>query len=86
VLRNILYERSKKIVASIEALMTSSRLPGKVLMKAINSKSMLKFIIEQGREAAIVSFIVFHMKGNRCFFRVLYSDSEMDEGQVLKVL
>ena len=38
---------SKKIIASIEARMTSSRLPGKVLMPAIEKITMLEFMINR---------------------------------------
>jgi len=49
---------NKRIVASIEARMTSSRLPGKVLMEAINNKSMLEFMIERVRKAALIDDVV----------------------------
>lgn len=48
----------KKIVASIEARMTSSRLPGKVLMQAINGMSMLEFMIHRVRKSQLIDQIV----------------------------
>jgi len=49
---------SKRIVASIEARMTSSRLPGKVLMTAIDEMSMLEFMIHRVRESTLIDDIV----------------------------
>ena len=50
---------SKKfIVATIEARMTSSRLPGKVLMEAIRGKSMLEFMINRVRRSKLADKIV----------------------------
>ena len=43
---------NKRIVATIEARMTSSRLPGKVLMEACG-KPMLQHMIERQRVAAL---------------------------------
>ena len=37
----------RKIVASIEARMTSTSLPGKVLMEALKGVSMLEFMIDR---------------------------------------
>ena len=48
----------KKIVASIEARMTSSRLPGKVLMQAINEMSMLEFMIQRVKKSQLIDQIV----------------------------
>jgi len=48
----------KKIVASIEARMTSSRLPGKVLMQAINEISMLEFMIQRLKKSQLVNQII----------------------------
>ena len=48
----------KKIVASIEARMTSSRLPGKVLMKAINGMSMLEFMIQRVKKSQLINQII----------------------------
>ena len=42
-----------KIIASIEARMTSSRLPGKVLMPAFNDITMLEFMI---KKSSIIPF------------------------------
>ncbi|MFC1748532.1 cytidylyltransferase domain-containing protein [Pseudomonadota bacterium] len=39
--------KSGKVVATIECRMTSSRLPGKILMDAIDGKSMLELMIER---------------------------------------
>ncbi|HBS47698.1 TPA: hypothetical protein DEO28_05040 [Candidatus Dependentiae bacterium] len=49
---------NKKVVASIEARMTSSRLPGKVLMEAIDGKPMLQFMVERVKRAKLVDEIV----------------------------
>ena len=48
----------KKIVASIEARMTSSRLPGKVLMQAINGMSMLEFMVQRVKKAQLIDQII----------------------------
>ena len=48
----------KKIVASIEARMTSSRLPGKVLMQAINGMSMLEFMIHRVKKSQLIDQII----------------------------
>jgi len=48
----------KKIVASIEARMTSSRLPGKVLMQAINGMSMLEFMIQRVKKSQLIDQII----------------------------
>jgi len=48
----------KKIVASIEARTTSSRLPGKVLMKAINGMSMLEFMIHRVKKSQLIDQII----------------------------
>jgi spore coat polysaccharide biosynthesis protein SpsF len=50
--------KSKKIVASIEARMTSSRLPGKVLMKAVDNISMLQFMIERIKQSKYINEII----------------------------
>jgi len=47
-----------KITASIEARMTSSRLPGKVMMPSINKISMLEFMINRIRMATLVDEII----------------------------
>lgn len=51
-------ESNLKIVASIEARMTSSRLPGKVLLEAINGISMLEFMIQRVRKSKHIDDIV----------------------------
>lgn len=48
----------KKIVASIEARMTSSRLPGKVLMQAINGMSMLEFMVQRVKKSQLIDQII----------------------------
>lgn len=51
--------KNKKIIASIEARMTSSRLPGKVLMNALdNGTSMLEFMINRVRKSKLIDKIV----------------------------
>ncbi len=47
--------KKRKIVASIEARMTSSRLPGKVLMEAINGVSMLEFMVSRLKKSKCMS-------------------------------
>ena len=51
-------KNNKKIVASIEARMTSSRLPGKVLMEAIDGISMLEFMIQRVKKSNLIDDIV----------------------------
>ena len=41
----------KKIMASIEARMTSSRLPGKVLMESLPGVSMLEYMINRVKKS-----------------------------------
>ena len=48
---------NKKIVATIEARMTSSRLPGKVLLEA-NGKPMLEYMIERLRRSTKIDDVV----------------------------
>ena len=48
----------KKIVATIEARMTSSRLPGKVLMEAITGVSMLEFMITRVQKSELIERVV----------------------------
>ena len=50
--------KNKKIVASIEARMTSSRLPGKVLMNAIDEVSMLEFMIHRVKLSNTIDDII----------------------------
>ena len=50
--------KKRKIVASIEARMTSSRLPGKVLMEAINGVSMLEFMVIRLRKSKLIDEII----------------------------
>ena len=49
---------NKNIVASIEARMTSSRLPGKVLMEAIDGISMLEFMIERVKKSNLIDQVI----------------------------
>ena len=51
-------KKKQKVVASIEARMTSSRLPGKVLMPAVGEISMLQFMIERIRLAKNIDEIL----------------------------
>ena len=48
----------KKIVASIEARMTSSRLPGKVLMEAVEGVSMLEFMLKRVKKSELIDDII----------------------------
>ena len=50
--------KKRKIVASIEARMTSSRLPGKVLMEAINGVSMLEFMVSRLKKSKLIDEII----------------------------
>lgn len=54
----------KKIVASIEARMTSTRLPGKVLKKCLG-KTMLELMIERVRQCETVNEIVIATTTNK---------------------
>ena len=47
-----------KIVASIEARMSSTRLPGKVLMKTINGDSMLEFMLKRLKKSKYIHEII----------------------------
>ena len=47
-----------KIIASIEARMTSTRLPGKVLMPAFNDITMLEFMIKRVQLSHLIDDIV----------------------------
>lgn len=47
-----------KIVASIEARMTSSRLPGKVLLNAIDDICMLEFMIQRVKNSSFIDDII----------------------------
>ncbi len=48
----------KCVIATIEARMTSSRLPGKVLMEAIRGKTMLEFMINRVSKSKLIDKIV----------------------------
>ena len=48
----------QKIVASIEARMTSSRLPGKVLMEAHKNISMLEFMLNRVKKSKLIDDII----------------------------
>lgn len=50
--------KENHIVASIEARMTSSRLPGKVLMDSIEGISMLEFMINRVRKSKLINKII----------------------------
>ena len=55
---------AQKVVASIEARMTSTRLPGKVLMECLG-KPMLELMVERVRASAMVDDIVIATTTNR---------------------
>jgi len=55
--------KDKKIVASIEARMTSSRLPGKVLME-INGKPVLEILIDRLKRSKYINEIVIATSSN----------------------
>ena len=50
--------KSGKIICTIECRMTSSRLPGKVLMDAIAGKSMLEIMVERVKKVAAIQEII----------------------------
>lgn len=54
-----------KIVASIEARMTSTRLPGKVLMEALPGISMLEFMIDRIKKSELIDEIVVATTENK---------------------
>jgi spore coat polysaccharide biosynthesis protein SpsF len=49
---------AEKVWASIEARMTSSRLPGKVLMEAVKNVPMLEFMIERVQKASLIDGVI----------------------------
>lgn len=51
--------RKHKVVATIECRMTSSRLPGKVLMDAVPGISYLEYIADRVRRCSMVDEVVF---------------------------
>ena len=55
----------RKIIASIEARMTSSRLPGKVLMPAFGEISMLEFMIKRVQQSKLIDDIVIATTVNK---------------------
>lgn len=55
----------KRIVASIEARMTSSRLPGKVLLPAIGKVSMLEFMLNRVKQSILIDDIIVATTVNR---------------------
>ena len=58
--------KNKKIIASIEARMTSSRLPGKVLMKALDDgTSMLEFMIKRVKKSKLINKIIIATTKNK---------------------
>jgi len=50
--------KNGKIIATIECRMTSSRLPGKVLMEAIAGRSMLEVMVERVKRAKQIEEVV----------------------------
>ena len=58
--------KNKKIIASIEARMTSSRLPGKVLMNALDDgTSMLEFMIKRVKKSNLIDKIIIATTENK---------------------
>jgi len=57
--------RSGKIICTIECRMTSSRLPGKVLMNAINGKSMLEIMVERVKKSVAIREIILATTVNK---------------------
>lgn len=59
-----------KIVASIEARMSSTRLPGKVLMKTINGDSMLEFMVKRLKKSKYIHEIIIATTINKQVFTI----------------
>lgn len=57
--------KKPKIVASIEARMSSTRLPGKVLMKTQNGSSMLEFMVKRLKQSKLIHEIVVATTTNK---------------------
>lgn len=57
--------KSGRIVATIECRMTSSRLPGKVLMEAIDGKPMLEVMVERVKKADRIEEIILTTTVNK---------------------
>lgn len=57
--------KSGKIICTIECRMTSSRLPGKVLMDAIAGKSMLEIMVERIKKSAAIQEIILATTANK---------------------
>lgn len=57
--------QAKKVVATIECRMTSTRLPGKVLMEAVDGVSFLEYIANRIRRSSMVDEVVFATTTNR---------------------
>lgn len=55
----------KKILASIEARMTSSRLPGKVLMESLPNVSMLEYMINRVKKSKLIDDVVIATTDNK---------------------
>lgn len=54
-----------KILASIEARMTSSRLPGKVLMESLPNVSMLEYMIKRVKKSKLIDDVVVATTNNK---------------------
>jgi len=65
-------KKKPKIVASIEARMTSSRLPGKVLMAAYNDVSMLEYMINRVKKSELIDEIIIATTINNTDDPIIY--------------
>ena len=54
-----------KIIASIECRMTSTRLPGKVLMPALNDMSILEVMIKRVQKSKLIDEIILATTTNK---------------------
>jgi spore coat polysaccharide biosynthesis protein SpsF len=54
-----------KIISTIECRMTSSRLPGKVLMEGINGKSMLEIMVERVKRVPQIQEVILATTVNK---------------------
>lgn len=70
--------KKRKIVASIEARMTSSRLPGKVLFEAINGVSMLEYMVSRLKESQLIDDIIIATTINKDDDKIIELCNKLD--------
>ena len=61
-----------KIVASIESRMTSSRLPGKVLMPAIENMSILEYMVTRLKKSRLIDDVLIATTTNKTDDPIIY--------------